>query len=204
MPCETSMISVHPIAGKELGQQVIAQAMAKQAEAPKSDKSEKKKAKQEPMGSKGRHISRKSRNMPWVMRGSAMRPCCAPCARQSKCVRHVAVRGSVMFPPFTPALRFSLQNMSHILSLEVMQDLDAWYCDAIVLVDLVQPQGSSVDLLGWATDVPHRCRHGWKARRGEKVACYATDLEHTACCKMLIHFGHVMSIKDSPCLMRHH
>ena len=52
------MISVHPIAGKELGQQVIAQAMAKQAEAPKSDKSEKKKAKQEPMGSKGRHISR--------------------------------------------------------------------------------------------------------------------------------------------------
>mmetsp|Transcript_99370 Transcript_99370/g.138080 ORF Transcript_99370/g.138080 Transcript_99370/m.138080 type:complete len:157 (-) Transcript_99370:158-628(-) len=32
--------------GKELGQQVIAQAMAKQAEAPKSDKSEKKKAKQ--------------------------------------------------------------------------------------------------------------------------------------------------------------
>lgn len=119
------MISVHPIAGKELGQQVIAQAMAKQAEAPKSDKSEKKKAKQEPMGSKGRHISRKSRNMPWVMRGSAMRPCCAPCARQSKCVRHVAVRGSVMFPPFTPALRFSLQNMSHILSLEVMQDLDA-------------------------------------------------------------------------------
>ena len=31
----------------------------------------------------------------------------------------------------------TLQNMSHVLTLEVMQDLDAWYCDAIVLVDLV-------------------------------------------------------------------
>ena len=66
------MISVHPIAGKELGQQVIAQAMAKQAEAPKSDKSEKKKAKQEPMGVKGeKHFTssqvakRKSWDMFW-------------------------------------------------------------------------------------------------------------------------------------------
>ena len=57
------MVSVHPIAGKELGQQVIAQAMAKQAEAPKSDKSEKKKAKQEPLGVKGE--KRKSWYMSW-------------------------------------------------------------------------------------------------------------------------------------------
>ena len=102
------MISVHPIAGKELGQQVIAQAMAKQAEAPKSDKSEKKKAKQEPMGSKGRHISpihewqnENHGNMSWVMRVRAMGSCCAGVPGKVN-VRHVAVRGSVMF-----ALRFS-------------------------------------------------------------------------------------------------
>lgn len=131
---------------------------------------------------------RKPQNMFWC----CMWPSCAFMPGKVN-VRHVAVRGSVMFAPFTRAPRISHQHMSHILTLEVMQDLDAWYRDAIVLVDLVQPQGSSVNLLGWATDVPHRCRHGWKARRGEKAACYTTDLEHTTCCKMFIHFGHVIS-----------
>ena len=85
MPCETPMISVHPIAGKELGQQVIAQAMAKQAEAPKSDKSEKKKAKQEPMGSKGRNISRKSREHVLGDERERNATVLCRCARQSKC-----------------------------------------------------------------------------------------------------------------------
>ena len=118
------MISVHPIAGKELGQQVIAQAMAKQAEAPKSDKSEKKKAKQEPMGSKGRNISRKSREH--VLGDERERKCdrvVLTFSRQSKCMSESC--GSPRLGDGLLSDFVTLQNMSHVLTLEVMQDLDA-------------------------------------------------------------------------------
>ncbi len=137
-----------------------------------------------------------------VMRLRAMRPCCA-CTPGKVNVRKSC--GSPWLGDVCSCLFLLLElqvfvtNTCPILMPPKLlrwckiQDLDAWYRDAIVLVDLVQPQGSSVNLLGWATDVPHRCRHGWKARCGENAACCATDLEHTACCKVLINFGHVLS-----------